>query len=84
VPGKVELQESVAFPEFSMMLGLIAAQEVLDGASKESVTGPVNPLKGVIVIVDTACFPVSTGAGEMVVIVKSPSRRAKVIETVVV
>ncbi len=66
------------------MSGLVASHETLDGASTESLTGPVNPLTGVIVIVDTACFPASTGAGERVVIVKSASGRAKVIETVVV
>ncbi len=67
----MELQVTVAVPEFVMVRGLIAPQVKLAGTVSVRLTVPVNPFTAVIVIVEVAEVPTVTAAGDVAAIVKS-------------
>ena len=54
VPATVALQDTVAVPEFVMLVGLIAPQVSPNGAVSAIATTPVNPLIAATVIVEVA------------------------------
>jgi hypothetical protein len=68
--GAFELQDRLAVPEVTTLLGVIALQVSPEGITSVKPTVPVNPFTGVIVIVDVAVFPLSTGVGVEAVMVK--------------
>jgi len=67
----VELQVTVAVPEFVMVRGLIAPQVKLAGTVSVRLTVPVKPFTAVIVMVEVAEVPTVTAAGDVAAIVKS-------------
>jgi hypothetical protein len=66
----VEPHETVAAPEFVMLVGLIAPHVNPVGVVSVSATVPVNPLTGVMVMVEVVVWPASIASGEVAVIVK--------------
>lgn len=65
-----ELQDRLAVPEPTTVLGVIALHARPAGTSSVRATVPVKPFIGVIVSVDTAVLPLFTDAGLVVVRVK--------------
>ncbi len=78
----VELQDTVAVPEFVMLVGVIAPQVRFAGTVSVRATVPVKPLTAVIVIVEVAETPALTAAGEVAAIVKSVTVKVAVVEWV--
>jgi hypothetical protein len=70
VAAMVELQVSVAVPEFVTLVGVIAPQVRLAGTLSVSETVPVNPLSAVTVIVDVKLEP-APPEGDVAATVKS-------------
>jgi hypothetical protein len=70
VPAVVELQDSVAVPEFVTLPGVIAPQVRPAGTVSVRVTVPVKPLTAATVMVDVSVAPVAPD-GEVAAIVKS-------------
>jgi len=70
VPTVVELQETAAAPEFTMLVGVIPPHVNPVGVASVSVTVPANPLTGLMVMVEVVVWPGLTAGGEVVVIVK--------------
>jgi hypothetical protein len=79
VPKVVELQETVAVPEFVTLLGVIAPQVRPAGTVSVSVTVPVNPLTAATVMVEVAEVPTGTDAGEVALTVKSVTVNVAVV-----
>jgi hypothetical protein len=67
----VELQATVAVPEFVTLVGVIGPQVKLAGTVAVRLIVPVKPLTAVTVIVEVADVPTVTAAGEVAAIVKS-------------
>ncbi len=61
----VELQDSVAVPEFVRVAGEIALQDRLAGIVSANEIVPVNPSSAETVIVEVAEVPARTTAGEV-------------------
>ena len=78
----VELQDTVAVPEFVTLVGVIAPQVRFAGTVSVRATVPVKPLTAVIVIVEVAETPALTAAGEVAAIVKSVTVKVAVVEWV--
>ena len=76
----MELHETVAVPEFVMLLGVIAPQVRFAGTVSVRLTVPVKPFTAVIVIVEVADTPALTAAGEVAAIVKSVTVNVAVAE----
>lgn len=76
----MELQDTVAVPEFVRLLGVIAPQVKPVGTVSVRVTVPVNPLRAVTVIVDVADVPTVTAAGEVAETEKSLTVKVAVVE----
>jgi hypothetical protein len=74
----VELQDSVAVPEFVTLAGVIAPQVRLAGTVSVRDTVPVKPLTAVTVIVEEAETPALTAAGDVADTVKSVTVKAAV------
>jgi len=70
----VELQETVAVPEFTIVLGVIAPQVRPAGIESARTAVPVKPFVAVTVMVDVADEPALTVTGLVAVIVKSAAR----------
>lgn len=70
----VELQDTVAVPEFTTELGVIAPHVSPAGAVSVRLTVPAKPFRPVTVIVDVAEEPALTALGLEAVIVKSAAR----------
>jgi hypothetical protein len=71
VAAIVELQDTVAVPEFVTLVGVIAPQVRLAGTVSVRLTVPVNPLRAATVMVEVAEVPTVTAAGDVAVMVKS-------------
>jgi hypothetical protein len=71
VAAIVELQDTVAVPEFVTLVGVIAPQVRLAGTVSVRLTVPVNPLRAATVMVEVAEVPTVTAAGDVTVMVKS-------------
>ncbi len=71
VAAIVELQATVAVPEFVTLVGDIAPQLKLAGTVSVRLTIPVNPFNAETVIVEVADVPTVTAAGEVALILKS-------------
>ena len=69
-----ELQETVAVPEFTRVLGVIAPHVRPAGIVSVRTTVPVKPFRAVTVMVDIAEEPALTAAGLVAVIEKSAAR----------
>src|SRR5438552_7302408 len=80
VAATVELQDTVAVPEFVTLLGVIAPQVKPVGTVSVRVTVPVNPLRAVTVIVEVADVPAVTVAGEVAATLKSVTMNVAVAE----
>lgn len=80
VPAMVELQASVAVPEFVTLVGEIAPQVKLAGTVSVRATVPVNPLIAETVIVEVAEVPAWTAAGEVAATEKSVTVKVAVVE----
>jgi hypothetical protein len=80
LPAIVELQATVAVPEFVTLVGVIAPQIRLAGIVSVRLTVPVNPLTAETVIVEVAETPVVTAAGDVAEIVKSVTVKVAVVE----
>ena len=78
----VELQATVAVPEFVMLDGVIAPHVRLAGTVSVRVTVPVNPLSAVTGTVEVADTPTVTAAGNVAAIVKSRTMYVAVVECV--
>jgi hypothetical protein len=76
----VELQATVAVPEFVTLVGVIAPQVRLAGTVSVRLTVPVKPFTAVTVIVEVADVPTVTAAGEVAEIVKSLTVNVAVVE----
>jgi hypothetical protein len=76
----VELQETVAVPEFVTLVGVIAPQVRLAGTMSVRLTVPVKPLTAATVIVEVAETPTLTGVGEVAETVKSVTENVAVVE----
>ena len=76
----MELQDTVAVPEFVTLRGLIAPQVRLAGTVSVRLTVPVNPLTAATVIVEVAEVPTVTAAGEVADMVKSVTVKVAVVE----
>jgi hypothetical protein len=70
----VELQDTVAVPEPTMLLGVIMPQVRPAGTVSVKLTVPVKPFRAVTVIVDIADEPALTAAGLVAAIEKSAAR----------
>ena len=75
----VELQDSVAVPEFVTLPGVMAPQVRLAGTVSVRVTVPVKPLTAATVMVDVRVAPVDP-VGEVAAIVKSLTVNVAVAE----
>jgi hypothetical protein len=71
LPAVVELQDTVAVPEFVMLSGDIAPHVNPAGTVSVKLTVPVNPFNAAIVIVEVAETSVSVAAGDVAESVKS-------------
>ncbi len=78
----MELQASVAVPEFVTLVGVIAPQVRFAGTVSVKETTPVNPLTALTVMVEVAEVPAWTAAGEAAAIVKSLTEKVAVAECV--
>ena len=67
----MELHETVAVPEFVMLLGVMAPHVKFAGTVSVSDTVPVKPLSALTVIVEVAEVPAVTAAGDVAVMLKS-------------
>jgi hypothetical protein len=76
----VELQDTVAVPEFVTLVGVIAPQVKLAGTVSVRATVPVKPLTAATVMVEVAEVPTVTAAGEVAEIVKSVTVKVAVAE----
>jgi hypothetical protein len=76
----VELQATVAVPEFVTLVGVIAPQVRLAGTVSVRDTVPVKPLTAATVMVEVAEVPAWTAAGEVAAIVKSVTVNVAVVE----
>ena len=76
----MELQETVAVPEFVTLLGVMAPQLRLAGTVSVRLTVPVNPFRAATVIVDIAEVPTVTAAGDVADTVKSVTVKVAVVE----
>ena len=76
----VELQDTVAVPEFVRLVGVIAPQVKLAGTVSVRLTVPVNPLSAVTVIVEVAEVPTVTAAGDVAEMLKSLTVKVAVVE----
>jgi hypothetical protein len=76
----VELQDTVAVPEPTTLVGVIAPQVRLAGTVSVRLTVPANPLTAVTVIVEVAETPALTAAGDVAAIVKSVTVKVAVVE----
>jgi hypothetical protein len=76
----VELQDTVAVPEFVRLVGVIAPQVKLAGTVSVKLTVPVNPLSAVTVIVEVAEVPTVTAAGDVAEMLKSRTVNVAVVE----
>jgi hypothetical protein len=70
VAAMVELQETVAVPEFVTLLGVTAPQVRFVGAVSVRLTTPVKPPRAVTVIVEVAEALGRTGLGEVALMLK--------------
>jgi hypothetical protein len=75
----VELQDSVAVPEFVTLAGVIAPQVRPAGTVSVSATVPVKPLTAATVIVDVSDDP-TVPIGDVAAIVKSVTVKVTVVE----
>jgi hypothetical protein len=75
----LELQVSVAVPEFVMVLGVIAPQVRPAGTVSVRLTVPAKPFTAVTVIVEVSEPPTGTEAGEVAAIVKSVTVNVAVV-----
>jgi hypothetical protein len=83
VPAVVELQDTVAVPEPTTLLGVIAPQVRPAAGVSVRVTVPANPLRAVTVIVELAETPAGgSPAGDVAAIVKSWTVKVAVVECV--
>ena len=78
----MELQDTVAVPEFVTLVGLIAPQVKLAGTVSVRLTVPVNPLIADTVIVEVAEVPAWTAPGEVAATEKSVTVKVAVVECV--
>ena len=76
----MELQDTVAVPEPTTLVGVIAPQVRLAGTVSVRLTVPANPLTAVTVIVEVAETPALTAAGDVAAIVKSVTVKVAVVE----
>jgi len=76
----VELQDTVAVPEFVTLVGVMAPQVRLGGTVSVRLTVPVNPLTAVTVIVEVVKSLALTAAGDVADIVKSVKVNVAVAE----
>jgi len=76
----VELQATVAVPEFVTLRGVIAPQVRLAGTVSVRLTVPVKPFNALTVIVEVAGTPALTAAGDVADIVKSVTVKVAVVE----
>jgi hypothetical protein len=76
----VELQATVAVPEFVTLAGVIAPQVKLAGTVSVRLTVPVKPLTAATVIVEVAEVPTVTAAGDVAATVKSVTVKVAVAE----
>ena len=70
----VELQDTVAVPEPTTLLGVMPLHVRPEGAVSVRVTVPAKPFKAVTVMVDVADEPTLAAAGLVAVIEKSAAR----------
>ena len=80
-PAVVELQETVAVPEFVRPVGLILAQLKLACGESARLTVPVNPFTAVTVIVEVA-EALTLAEGDVAIMVKSVTVNVAVLERV--
>jgi hypothetical protein len=80
VAAIVELQATVAVPESTTLVGVIAPHVRFAVTESERATVPVNPFTPVMVIVDVEEAPTVTGAGDVAAIVKSLTVIVTVVE----
>jgi len=80
VAAIVELQDTVAVPEFVTLRGVIAPHDRLAGTVSVRVTVPVNPFMADTVIVEVAEVPTVTAAGEVAETLKSVTVNVAVAE----
>jgi len=76
----VELQETVAVPEFVTLVGVITLQFKLAGTVSVNATVPVKPFTAVTVIAEVAESPALTAAGEVVETAKSVMVKVALVE----
>ncbi len=75
----MELQATVAVPEFVTLVGVIAPQVKFAGTVSVSETVPVKPLIAATVIVEVADVPTVTAAGEVAPTLKSVTVKTAVV-----
>ena len=81
VPAVTEVHDTVAVPEPTMLLGVIAPQVRPAGGVSVRFTVPANPLRAVTVIVELAATPAGgSPAGDVAAIVKSTKLNVAVVE----
>ena len=80
VAAIVELHATVAVPELTTLVGLIAPQVRFAGTVSVRATVPVKPLTAVTVMVEVAEVPAWTAAGLLAAIVKSRTVNVAVAE----
>jgi hypothetical protein len=80
VAAIVELQATVAVPEFVTLVGVIAPQVKFAGTVSVRATVPVNPLIAATVMVEVAEVPTVTAAGEVAATEKSVTVKVAVAE----
>ncbi len=78
----VELQDTVAVPEFVILLGVIGAQPRLAGTVSARVTVPAKPLTAETVMVEIADPPAWLALGEVAEMTKSVTATTTVAELV--
>jgi hypothetical protein len=76
----VELQDTVAVPEFVTLVGVIAPQVRFAGTVSVKATVPVKPFTAATVIVEVADTPALTAAGDVAATVKSVIMKVAVVE----
>jgi hypothetical protein len=82
VPAIVELQATVAVPELTTLVGVMAPQVKLAGTVSVKDTVPVNPLTAATVMVDVADVPTVTAAGDVATMEKLVTVKVAVAEWV--
>ena len=78
----VELQDTVAVPEFVILLGVIGAQPRLAGTVSARITVPAKPLTAETVMVEIADPPDGLALGEVAEMMKSVTATTTVAELV--